>query len=148
MGLDDSANKEYLRTKVLTASPEELMLMLYDGGIKFAEQAGDALRDNKFDRAHECLVRAQSIVLELSSSLNHQIDPDLCGKMASLYGFVYRKLVEANLSRDEKALADALRILQFQRETWVMLLDKLAEDRSGQTDSSEVAPEGSLSVSV
>jgi len=144
----DAPNMEYLRTKVLTASPQELMLMLYDGAIKFAEQAKDAMVNEQFDVAHERFVRAQNIVLELSSSLRHEVDPDLCGKMASLYNFVYRRLIEGNLNRNAQAVDEALKILNFQRETWMMLLDKLAQEQAQQTPTDQPVEVGSLSVSA
>ena len=124
----DQAKKEYLRTKVLTASPAELQLMLYDGAIRFAEEAKDRLEKKEFEAAHDAMVRAQNIVLELSSSLKHDIDPDLCGKMSSLYNFIYRKLVEGNLKHQPQAIQEAIMLLNYQRETWVMLMAKLAEE--------------------
>lgn len=154
MSQHNQAKSEYLRTKVLTASPEELHLMLIDGAIKFAEEAKQALADKHFETAHEATVRAQNIVLELSSGLDHEIAPDLCGKLSSLYNFIYRRLIEANLKHDPAATDDALRILNYQRETWVMLMQKLAEEnRPPESAQASEAPDPtdprpSLSLSV
>ena len=134
MGNYDRAKQEYLRTKVLTATPEQLHLMLIDGAIRFTEEARTALDENRLDAAHEASVRAQNIILELSSSLNHDIDPDLCGRLASLYNFIYRKLIEGNMNRNTTAFDEALRILTYQRETWVMLMDKLAHSDQEETE--------------
>jgi len=152
---------EYLRTKVLTASPEELQLMLYDGAIRFAEEGRTALQEGDLEKAHNSLVRTQNIVLEMSSSLDHKIDPDLCAKVSSLYNFIYRRLIEANMKRDITAIDDALKILNYQRETWVLLMQKLAEERKAQLATAgqipaETEPHGqsvsepgmSLSISV
>lgn len=120
----------YLRTKVLTATPEQLQLMLYDGAIRFAEQARTALLSKTFEQSYELLTKTQRIILELQCSLKHDIAPELCGKLASLYNFVYRKLVEANTIHEVSALDEALNILRYQRETWAMLLQQLAKSKA------------------
>jgi flagellar secretion chaperone FliS len=120
----------YLRTKVMTATPEQLQLMLFDGAIRFAEQAKLALQERKFDQSFDLLTRAQKIITELSSSLKHEVAPDLCGKLASLYNFIFRKLVEANIEHTVESLDEALVLLHYQRETWVMLLNQLGKQKA------------------
>lgn len=115
----------YLRTKILTASPQELRLMLYDGAIKFSRQAADALTAEDYETAYGALMRAQKIVLELSSSLNHEVAPELCSKLSGLYTFIYKKLVEANFQRKIEPVQDALKILEYERETWQLLIEKI-----------------------
>jgi flagellar secretion chaperone FliS len=139
----EKGKMEYLRTKVLTASPEELHLMLYDGAIRFAEEGKAALLEGNIEKAHNALVRAQNIVLEMSSGLDHSVDPDLCAKMSSLYNFIYRRFIEANLRRETSHIDDTLKILNFQRETWVLLIEKLAEERKGGLVAASVAPANS-----
>ncbi|MFA5864614.1 MAG: flagellar export chaperone FliS [Phycisphaerae bacterium] len=129
----EQGKMEYLRTKVLTASPEELHLMLYDGAIRFAEEAKTALQEGNMEKAHDALVRTQNIVLEMSSGLNHHIDPDLCAKLSSLYNFIYRRLIEANLKREILPIEDALKILNYQRETWILLMRQLTQDHKDQS---------------
>ncbi|HUO07186.1 MAG TPA: flagellar export chaperone FliS [Phycisphaerae bacterium] len=126
-------SQEYLKTKVMTASPEMLTLMLWDGAIRFAEQAKEAIRRKDIEGSFKALVRSQKIITELSTALNRNINPDLCGKLAALYNFIYRRLVEANITKDEKLVDDALEIMRHQRETWVMLMDKLAKEKAGES---------------
>jgi len=122
--------QNYLRTKVLTATPEQLQLMLYDGAIRFGEQARAALDDKKFEQSFELLSKAQRIIVELQCTLKHDVSPDLCGKLAALYNFVYRKLVDANIQHVVEPLDEALGILRYQRETWSMLLQQLAQSKA------------------
>lgn len=122
--------QNYLRTKVLTATPEQLQLMLYDGAIRFAEQARIALSDKKFEQSYELLTKAQKIIVELQCTLKHDLAPDLCGKLAALYNFVYRKLVEANVQHDTALIDEALGILRYQRETWALLLQQLSQSKA------------------
>lgn len=122
----------YLRTKVLTATPEQLQMMLYDGAIRFCEQARIALMEKNWEQSYHLISRVQKIIIEMSSSLKHEIWPELCGKLASLYNFAYRKLIEANIEHKVEAIDEALRILKYQRDTWAMLMDKLGKQKAGE----------------
>ena len=124
----EQGKKEYLRTKVLTASPEELHLMLYDGAIRFAEAGRTALEKKDLEKSHEALIRSQSIILEMISGLNHEANPSLCAKLSSLYNFIYRRLVEANMRQNISAIDEALKILNYQRETWVLLMENWSKN--------------------
>ena len=124
----------YLNTKVMTATPEQLQMMLYDGAIRFGEQARVALRDKKYEESHTLITKVQRILSELTGSLKHAAFPDLCGKLASLYAYAYRQLIEANMGHKMESLDEALKILRFQRETWSLLMDQL-----GKTNAAAVA---------
>lgn len=124
-----SARDEYLRNAVLTASPEQLQLMLYDGAIRFASQGRDAVAEGRIEAGYNALTRAQRIVLELEAGMRPEVAPELCKKMAGLYNFCYRKLVEGCVAREVGPIDEALRILRYQRETWVLLMEKLRTGR-------------------
>lgn len=120
----------------MSAPPEKLHLMLYDGAIRFCRQARDAVERKDIEDSYNLLTRAQNIVLEMQNALRPEVAPELCEQMAALYGFIYRRLVEANVNKDVKAVDDALRILEYQRETWVMLLEKLSAEDGTSNDPS------------
>ena len=124
----------YLRTRVMTARPEQLRLMLFDGALKFCRQAKQHLVNNNFEGMYEGLVRAQKIVLELTAGLNHQADPELCSRLAGLYNYIYRRLVDANTERDPAGIDEAVQLLEFERETWQLLLKKLDEHHQAGQD--------------
>jgi flagellar protein FliS len=117
---------EYLKSAVMTATPEQLQLMLLDGAIRFSARAREALEKKDIEGTFNALERAQRIVLELINGMNRDANPELVDQMAGLYNFIYRRLVEANMKRDPQAIADALRILEHQRETWRLLIDKVS----------------------
>lgn len=127
--------KNYLRTRVMTATREQLQMMLFDGAVRFAQQARAALEKNDFETSHAMLTRTQHIVLELNRALNHKQDPELCGKLAALYNFTYKKLVLANLKRDIVPLDEAIRILNYQRETWALLMEQIAKQKAAEVAS-------------
>jgi flagellar protein FliS len=132
-------NQEYLKTKVLTASPELLTLMLWDGAIRFAEQGKKAITRKEIEGSYKALVRSQKIITELTSNLRHEVDPALCGKLAALYNFIYRRLVDANLTKNPQLVEDALEIMRHQRETWAMLIDKISKDKAGEAKATVTA---------
>ena len=133
--MSDSPLNEYLKAKIMTATPQQLQTMLYDGAIRFCEQARQAMLDKDIPTTHERIVRAQRIVVELSATMNVQANPDLCGRLASLYTYVYRLLVDANIQRDPSKIDEALGLLQHIRETWLIALNKLRQDAAAAGDS-------------
>jgi flagellar protein FliS len=135
--MNNKGPNPYLRTKVMTASPTELRLMLYEGAIKFAQQGREALGKKDYESSYNALMRAQKIVLELSTSLNHDAAPDLCDKLSALYTFIYRKLVDANMHRQTEPLEEAIGLLEYEKETWQMLMKQLP---SGADGSNPAAP--------
>ncbi len=129
----------YLRTKVLTANPQELRLMLYDGCLKFMRSAHQAIGRGDFETSFESVQRAQKIVLELSTSLKHDMAPELCGKLSALYTYVYRLLVEASTTRQAESLDKAIKIIEFERETWTMLMTQTLESSGNEGDAPTAA---------
>jgi flagellar secretion chaperone FliS len=123
--MKQDAPNEYLRNAVMTAAPEQLQMMLYDGAIRFVRQAREAMEKCDLETSCEKLLRAQRIVVEMQNGLRPEISPELCAQMSSLYGFVYGRLVESNMKRDVSMLDQALQVLEHMRETWRLLLDKL-----------------------
>src|SRR5436190_3916878 len=100
------AANQYLRTRVLTATPEQLQMMLFDGALRFGEQARLALEKKNYEESYNNISRIQKILTELSGSLKHDVAPDLCGKLSALYTFAYRKLIEANINHKMEALVE------------------------------------------
>jgi flagellar protein FliS len=119
----------------MTASPEQLQLMLYDGAIRFTKQAIEGVRLQKWEDAFNGFNRAQKIILELINALNYDVDRQLCTQMAGLYHFIYRKLIEANVDRNLAVAEEALGLLHYQRETWVLLIERLRQERTSQGSS-------------
>lgn len=126
---------EYLRTKVLTASPAELRMMLLDGAVRFAEQAHDGLVQKDYERMFEGVTRTQGILVELLNGLESKYDPELCQRLSGLYTYMYTRLVAASSQRDGAILEEVLRLLRYERETWQLLLQKVAGEPGGANGS-------------
>lgn len=132
--------QNYLRTKVLTANAEQLQLMLFDGAIRFSEQARVALHNKNYELSYQLLTRTLAIVNQLLCVLKPDLLPDLCKRLKGLYSFAYRKLVDANLNHRIESLDEAIAILKYQRETWVMLLDQLTKQKAAAAASQMQVP--------
>jgi len=116
--------------------------MLYDGALRFARQAREALVQGDLEASCEAILRTQKIVLEMNSSLRFDIDRDLCTRLASIYNYIYRRLVEANTRHDLEALDEAIELTEYQRQTWLMLMDELKGQRG------EAAPAEPAGVNI
>ncbi|MHC5109514.1 MAG: flagellar export chaperone FliS [Planctomycetota bacterium] len=130
--MSSDGTNPYLRDAVLTASPEQLHLMLYDGCIRFATQAREAIENKDYERSFDRLTRARNIISEMKNGLNYDVNPELCERVSSIYGFLYHKLLEANLHRNVDDIDDALRVLRVERETWQILVDKVNQVRDAE----------------
>lgn len=119
-----NAASEYLQARVLTASPQELHLMVVDGAIRHAAQARDALQANDYETSHFALNRARAFVMELLAGLDEDKAADVVRQLRRLFGFVYRRLNEADLQHDAGRVCDALRILDMHRDTWCELIER------------------------
>ena len=128
MNTTAKASRAYLRSTVLTAPPEQLHLMLVDGAIRFAQRGREAIERKDLEAAFNALERAQRIVLQLSAGLQRDVNPTLVDQMSSLYHFIYRRLIDANLKRDTQAVDEALKILRDHRETWSLVIAKLGSE--------------------
>jgi flagellar protein FliS len=122
----------YLRTRVLTASPEELRLMLLDGAIKFARQGREGLATRNFEASFNGLCQCRDIVMELITTIRSEVNPELASNVKALYTFIYTQLVEGGHEKNVVKLDKAIELLEYERETWVMLMQKLVEERGSQ----------------
>ena len=129
-------NSAYLESKVPTAPPQRLHLMLIEGAIRFGRRAEESLRRGDRVAAATPLLRTIDIVGELLAVVRAN-KSDLNKKIADQYWFLLRRVSEAKINADADALAEALRLLDFERQTWQMLCDKLASDPTSATPAAQ-----------
>ncbi|MFC4711679.1 flagellar export chaperone FliS [Planococcus dechangensis] len=106
----------YQQNSVMTAAPEELTLMLYNGCLKFIKLAKKAMQDKQFEEKNKNLLKAQNIIQELRSTLNPGIA--LSKELEQLYEFQYNRLVEANMKNDATLLDATMEDIKELRNTW------------------------------
>lgn len=115
----------YLRTKVMTASPAELRMLLIDGALKFARQGRDGLEAKDYEQAYNGTSQCQAIVVEMINALNDDADPDLCENLRSLYVFMYTRLVSGLTEKNVEIMDEVIRLLEYERSTWSMVMEQL-----------------------
>lgn len=127
-------NNPYFRTKVLTASKEELRLMLIEGSLRFIRSGRDGLAAKNYEKVFEGFTNAKAIIMELMNTLDHSVNPELCAKLSSLYTYMFTRLTEGSLEKDLAKVDEVIGLMEFERETWVMLMEKLAGERAHGRD--------------
>jgi flagellar protein FliS len=115
---------QYLESKVLTAPSHRLHLMLIEGAIRFGRQAEAELRAANRSAAAAAMMRVLDMTGELLAG-TRQNKSDLNDKLATVYWFIFRRASEAAMYSDAAALAEVLRLLEFERETWQKVCEKL-----------------------
>ncbi len=117
---------QYNTNKIMTASPAELTLMLYEGAIKFCNIAILGIEQNDVMKSHTNIVKAERIIEELLITLNHKYP--VAKDFENVYNYIYDRLVEANVKKDKEILEEVLEHLRGMRDTWkeVMRLTKNA----------------------
>ena len=122
--IQNSARHNYLQAEVQTATPQKLQLLLIEAAIKNIHRTKKAWEEEKFEAGFESLSLAQDIVAEILSSVDKEGSPELAGKIASIYIFIFRRLSEGGMTHDPEMLDDALRVLNSERETWRQVCEK------------------------
>ncbi|HWQ76887.1 MAG TPA: flagellar export chaperone FliS [Syntrophomonas sp.] len=108
----------YKKNQINTASSEDLVLMLYDGAIKFIKKAVLAVNNQNYEEANENFKRAQKIVAGLVSGLNYDAG-EIAQNLYSLYEYMHHQLVRANMKKDVQAAEEVLTMIEELRTVWV-----------------------------
>jgi flagellar secretion chaperone FliS len=112
--------QNYQVNAVQTASPGELTLMLYNGCLKFIKLARKAIEENNIPARNENLIKAQNIIRELMVTLN--MEYDVAKPMMTMYDYIYRRLVEANVKNDAAILDEVEGYVTEFRDTWKQVI--------------------------
>ena len=118
----NNACAQYNNNKVLTASPAELTLLLYEGAIKFCNIAMMGIEEKNIQKAHDNIKKAQAIIEELQATLNHSYK--VAEDFDNVYRYIYDLLVQANMHKDKEILERALTEIRGMRDTWKEVMKK------------------------
>lgn len=124
-----AAHQTYRKMQTATASPAELIGMLYDALLKNLRRAEDGLRAKEIEPAHHALVRSQDIVLELIASLDVDAEGEvgaIARQLAPLYEYMYRRLLDASIRKDMAPVAEVRTLVTPLRQAWAVALEQLA----------------------
>lgn len=122
----------YRQVGIATESRERLVVMLFDGLLKFMAQAKTAIDARQIEAAHNALIRAQDIVLELQRTLDHSQAPELAANLDALYSYFFKQLVEANRQKSRAAVEEIEPFVLELRDAFAQAEQQLAAERRGQ----------------
>lgn len=111
-----NAAAAYKDSKILTATPAELTLMLYEGAIKFCNIALTSIEKNDIQKANLNIIKAENIITEFRGSLDFKYP--VAKDFDVVYEYIYRRLIEANIKKDKDILEEALGYIREMRDTW------------------------------
>jgi len=106
----------YANSKIMTASPAELTLMLYDGAIKFCNIAIVGVEKGDIEKAHNNIMKVDRIINEFQVTLDHKYE--VAKDFDNVYTYLRKRLVEANVKKDAEILEEVLKHLRTMRDTW------------------------------
>lgn len=115
--------QQYKQNQLETATPEEVLILLFDGAIQFLNKAKIALTNNNNEEYQYNLLRCEKIILEFMNSLDMELGGNLADRLYQLYEYYYNTLVNAGFSKDMKRLEEILHHLTNLRETWHKAID-------------------------
>ena len=126
----NNAAEAYKKQQILTATPETLTLMLYNGCLKFIKEGSDALAEKNYEAANISLQKAQNIISEFRITLN--MDYEISHQLMPLYNYAYDRLVEGNLDNNFDAIKEATDIITELRDAWAQAMKKAREEKGRQ----------------
>jgi flagellar protein FliS len=121
----------YYQTQVQTQSPLELVVLLYDGALRYMQMASDALRRQDLVAKREGMRRSVAFVAELQNTLNLTEGGEIAKSLDALYGYIAGRLTDANMRRDPAPVDEAIRLLKPLRDAWAKLAMPSAANQTG-----------------
>lgn len=117
----------YANSKIMTATPTELTLMLYDGAIKFCNIAIAGIEEKDVEKTHNNIKKVEDIITEFQVTLNHKYP--VADDFDNVYKYLKDRLLEANIKKDKEILEEVLKHLRTMRDTWKEVM-KLSNNHS------------------
>ncbi len=125
-----SAYQKYKTTSIQSASREKLLLMMYEGAIKFTKLAIQAAEDKKIADRGVNIGRAYDIVMELNNTLDHKVGGDISKNLEQLYMFMTDQYTKANITGTVEPLREVLKLLETLYDGWAKAVETLKKNQS------------------
>lgn len=141
---------QYLANTVLSASPEQLLLLLYDGAGRFLAQAIQAIEVGQVDKRAYFINKASAIVSEFAATLDRSQAPALAEDLTALYGYMLRRMMQANLKNDTEPLVEVKGLLADLRATWAEAIEinRAEQHQSAGAAKSEAVARAAAAVTT
>lgn len=120
--------QKYKQTSILSASREQILLMLYEGAIKFTKLAIQAAEQKKIADRGTNIIRAYDIILELQVSLDHKVGGEIAAQLDQLYSYILDQYTKANISGEVEPLKNSVKVLENLFEGWKLAVEKYKKE--------------------
>lgn len=143
--------KQYRQTQIDTAPKEQILLMLYDGAVRFLNQAKVGFAEKNIEKIHNNIIKVQNIITEFESTLDMENGGEFAQNLFALYEYINTQLLTANMKKREECLDEALKHMTQLRDTWRQAVKqfKAAGHSLNENDFDKYnSPQSSASVSV
>ena len=135
--LKQNGYAQYQNSRIMTASPAELTLMLYEGAIKFGNIAIMAMQNNDPSKAHENVVKVEKIIQNFRDTLDKKYP--VWEDFEKVYTYLLRRCHEANIAKDPEIMEEVVGHLRSMRDNWKEVMKKVASDRDNPSAQSRIA---------
>jgi len=125
-----SVQESYIESRILTASPVELVAMMYDGAIAAVRDARRKIAERDIAGRSRAITKAGEILVELTQGLDHARGGEISFRLLQLYDYLQHRLIEANIQQSDAPLAEVLGLLSTLAEGWHTLRDREAEAKA------------------
>lgn len=115
----------YEKNRIMTASPAELTLMLYEGAVKFCNIAIMAVEKNEIEKAHINIRKVEDIITEFQATLDHKYP--VAKEFDKVYAYLQQRLMDANMKKDKDILEEVLMHIRTMRDTWKEVMQKAGD---------------------
>ncbi len=139
---------QYLANQVNSASPEELLILLYNGAIRALSEAECAMTDGCISRRGELISKCIAIINELDVTLNYEIGGQIAINLNALYMHMNRELLLANIKDDVCRLTRVKQLLIGLRDTWVQAIEQLQAERGEGNEGNRSVAEAADDLSL
>lgn len=124
-----NAYQKYKTTSIQSASREKLLLMMYEGAIKFVKKAILAAEQKQIAERGTNIGRAYDIILELNNTLDHNVGGEIAKNLEQLYMYMTDQLTQGNITGDPQYLRNCLKILETLYDGWLKAVEQLKVDQ-------------------
>ena len=131
--------EEYKKNQIETATPEEILIMLYEGAIRFLLLAKKASAANDLEKCNKNIIKAQHIVREFMDSLDMEVGGEMSLNLYRLYEYLHYRLVQANIKKDIAMIDEVLDHLRSLKSTWEEAI-RIAQQEKDHTSDESATP--------
>lgn len=124
--------KQYQQTQIQTATPEKLLIMLYNGAINFLNKSKVYMEERDFAQTNTFLLKAQAIITEFMNTIDWEPNPEFAQNLYSLYEFMNYTLIQANIHKDPAKVDVVIDLLKTLKSAWEEAAVKVAKERESQ----------------